>query len=110
MELSKDLVAASAVPLILTILSEAPSYGYAIIRRIRDLSSGEMEWSEGMLYPVLHRVAGQGWIEPYWQVSDRGRRRRYYRLTPKGRTELTRQREQWDVVRRTLDRAGRGEG
>jgi PadR family transcriptional regulator PadR len=106
--LSKDLVAASAVPLVLSILVEGPSYGYAIIKRVRFLSSDGIQWSEGMLYPVLHRMAGQGWIQPFWQVAESGRRRRYYRLTAEGREELARQQEQWELVRKTLDRSRGG--
>ena len=109
MDLSKDLVAASAVPLLLGILSEEPSYGYAIIKRVRELSQDEIQWSEGMLYPVLHRLEEQGFIESSWRESETGRRRRYYAATPSGREELQRQREQWDVVRRALDRAWKPE-
>jgi PadR family transcriptional regulator, regulatory protein PadR len=104
MNLSKDLVAASAVPLLLGILAEEPSYGYAIAKRVRELSGEEIQWSEGMLYPVLHRLAEQGHVESFWRDSETGRRRRYYRVTASGRAELRRQREQWDVVRRALDR------
>lgn len=104
MRLSKDLVAASAVPLLLGILCEGPSYGYAIAKRVREISGDEIQWSEGMLYPVLHRLAEQGHIESFWQESDTGRRRRYYRVSGKGRAELERQREQWEVVRRALER------
>ena len=109
MTLSKDLVAASAVPLLLGILSLGPSYGYAIAKRVRDLSGDEIQWSEGMLYPVLHRLAEQGLIESFWQDSETLRRRRYYRITRQGRAELGRQREQWDVVRRALDRTWKPE-
>jgi PadR family transcriptional regulator, regulatory protein PadR len=105
MILSKDLVAASAVPLLLGILAEAPSYGYAIARRVRELSGDEIRWSEGMLYPVLHRLEEQGSIESSWQESETGRRRRYYHITAAGHAELDRQREQWELVRQTLDRA-----
>jgi DNA-binding PadR family transcriptional regulator len=105
MNLSKDLVAASSIPLVLGILTDGPSYGYALIKRIRELSADQMRWSEGMLYPVLHRMDEQGWIESFWQPSETGRRRRYYRLTTEGRAELVRQRAQWDLVLRTLDRS-----
>ena len=105
MILSKDLVAASAVPLLLGILAEGPSYGYAIAKRVLELSCDEIRWSEGMLYPVLHRLEEQGSVESSWQESETGRRRRYYGITRAGRSELDRQREQWDLVRQTLDRA-----
>ena len=66
MNLGKDLVAASATPLILGILSEGESYGYAIIKRVAELSGGELQWTDGMLYPVLHRLERNGWVEASW--------------------------------------------
>ena len=56
MHIDKDLVAASATPLVLAILAEGESYGYAILKRVRELSGGELEWTDGMLYPLLHRL------------------------------------------------------
>lgn len=102
MKLNKDLVAASAAPLILSVLNEDESYGYALIQRVRELSQGEIQWTDGMLYPVLHRLEAQGWIESRWKISDTGRRRKYYRLKPAGRKALEQQREQWLVVHVTL--------
>ena len=108
MNIGKDLVAASATPLILAILSEGESYGYAIIKRVAELSSGELEWTDGMLYPVLHRLERNGLVKAVWGRSESGRRRRYYRLTDRGEEELASQRQQWHVVdsalRRTLFR------
>ena len=76
MAISKDLVAASAAPLILSILTEGESYGYAIIRRVHELSAGQMQWTDGMLYPVLHRLERQGLIAAHWGASETGRKRR----------------------------------
>mgnify|MGYP001821236584 CR=1 FL=1 len=104
MDIGKDLVAASATPLVLAILHEGQSYGYAIIKRVEALSAGELKWTDGMLYPVLHRLERQGWVEADWGRSETGRRRKYYRLTEDGRRELERQRRQWDVVNETLRR------
>src|SRR6187551_893905 len=101
----KDLVAASATPLLLAILSRGPSYGYAIIQAVRDLSGGELEWSEGMLYPVLHRLEEQGLVESYQERGDSGRMRRYYRIRPDGRKALGEERKQWDVVAAALAKA-----
>lgn len=92
---SKDLVAASAVPLILSILRQGDSYGYAIIQRVRDLSGGEMEWADGMLYPILHRLEKRGLVEAYWGVAENGRKRKYYRLDRTGLAELETQRDHW---------------
>jgi PadR family transcriptional regulator PadR len=104
MIVGKDLVAASATPLVLGILSEGESYGYAIIKRVAELSGGELEWTDGMLYPVLHRLERNGFVKAGWGRSESGRRRRYYRLTDRGREELTSQRRQWQVVDSTLRR------
>jgi len=74
---SKDLVAASATPLVLSILSEGENYGYAIIKRVHELSGGQMQWTDGMLYPVLHRLEKQGLIRSQERLSETGRKRRY---------------------------------
>jgi len=105
MNINKDLVAASATPLILAILSEDDSYGYAILKRVGELSSGRLQWTDGMLYPVLHRLERQGHIEGSWGASESGRRRKYYRITKRGQALLAEQREQWRVVDATLRNA-----
>lgn len=104
MELSKDLVAASAAPLVLAILAEGESYGYAILKRVADLSGGEMRWTDGMLYPLLHRLERLGSIEARWDDGTAGgRRRKWYRITARGQRELAEHRRQWGVVHRTLE-------
>ncbi len=102
MDLGKDLVAASATPLVLAILAEGDSYGYAIIKRGTGLSGGHLQWTDGMLYPVLHRLERHGYVAARWGVSENGRRRKYYRITREGRTQLAAQRQQWQVVDDTL--------
>jgi DNA-binding PadR family transcriptional regulator len=102
--IDKDLVAASATPLVLAILSEGESYGYAIIKRVAELSGGELQWTDSMLYPLLHRLERNGLVEAVWGRSESGRRRKYYRLTHAGAEHLERQRRQWQVV----DQAMRG--
>lgn len=104
--LAKDLVAASAVPLLLSILRQGDSYGYEIIGRVKEVSGGRIEWSEGMLYPVLHRLTSLGFLEPYWKQAETGRRRKYYRLTDSGAAELERSREEWAMVNRTIETLG----
>jgi PadR family transcriptional regulator PadR len=104
MDLGKDLVAASTTPLVLAILAEGESYGYAIIKRVRELSGGHLQWTDGMLYPVLHRLERNGLVAAKWGSSESGRRRRYYRLTKQGRTELAAERKRWQLVDETLHR------
>ena len=101
MSINKDLVAASSTPLVLAILAEGDSYGYAILKRVRELSGGELEWTDGMLYPVLHRLERSRLIESRWEYAETGRRRKYYRITRAGRQQLDDERRQW----RTVDRA-----
>ena len=102
MEINKDLVAASSTPIVLAILAEEDSYGYAILQRVRELSGGHLEWTDGMLYPVLHRLGRLGYVEARWEVAESGRRRRYYRITAQGRAHLEEQRTQWQAVDATL--------
>ncbi|CRK57992.1 Transcriptional regulator, PadR family [Alloactinosynnema sp. L-07] len=102
MKVTKDLVAASATPMVLGILAEADSYGYAILRRINELSGGKLDWTEGLLYPLLHRLERLGHVESNWQSVAGERRRKYYRITSSGRAELAEQRRQWDTVVDTL--------
>jgi PadR family transcriptional regulator, regulatory protein PadR len=101
--IDKDLVAASATPLVLAILSDGESYGYAILKRVRVLSGGELEWTDGMLYPLLHRLRRLGYVTTEWRTSPEGRRRRYYVITDDGREALADQRRQWVTVTRALN-------
>ncbi len=105
LRIGKDLVAASAMPLVLAILDEGESYGYAILKRIDALSGGEMEWTDGMLYPLLHRLDRLGYVEARWESPHGERRRRYYCITSAGRNALAEQRRQWEVVSAALGKA-----
>jgi PadR family transcriptional regulator PadR len=102
MSINKDLVAASSTPLVLAILAEGDSYGYAILKRVRELSGGELEWTDGMLYPVLHRLERSGMIEARWDQAETGRKRKYYQITGAGREQLAEERRQWSTVDRAL--------
>jgi PadR family transcriptional regulator PadR len=102
MEFNKDLIAASSTPLVLAILSEGDSYGYAIIKRVQELSGGQMDWTDGMLYPVLHRLERLGYIKARWEEAESGRRRKYYRITSQGKAQLAEERRQWQAVDATL--------
>ncbi|MFW8745028.1 PadR family transcriptional regulator [Mesorhizobium japonicum] len=103
MDIDKDLVAAMATPVVLAILLEGPSYGYAILKRVRELSGGELEWTDGMLYPLLHRLERSASIESEWRDAEGGRRRKYYRITERGRAALGEHHRQWSTATRTLD-------
>jgi PadR family transcriptional regulator, regulatory protein PadR len=110
MKVAKDLVAASATPMVLGILAEADSYGYAILRRIGELSGGELDWTEGLLYPLLHRLERLGHVESTWRPVAGERRRKYYHVTATGLAELAEQRRQWGAVVETLKEIWAGVG
>lgn len=109
MSLPKDFVAASATPLILSILSHGESYGYDIIQQVRQLSNGAMEWADGMLYPILHRLEKKGLVRSRWGKSENGRRRKYYGLCPSGLEELTALRKHWHEMNAMLQSLRGGE-
>jgi PadR family transcriptional regulator PadR len=110
LHIDKDLVAASSTPLVLAILAEGESYGYAILKQVRDLSGGELEWTDGMLYPLLHRLLRLGYVTTEWRTPPRERRRRYYAITDDGRAALVDQRRQWATVARALGDVWPGSG
>jgi DNA-binding PadR family transcriptional regulator len=96
--IAKELVAASTEPLVLSILSRGENYGYALIQEVRRLSADKIEWTDGMLYPVLHRMEDEGWVASRWGEAETGRKRKYYLLKKKGRKALDEQRDQWVTV------------
>lgn len=107
--LSKNLTAASTRPIILGVLKQGRSYGYLIIKKIKAMSGGKMEWSDGMIYPVLHRLEKEGLIVSDWVMSDDSRPRKYYEITDAGKAELAAEKEQWMQVNAVLDMIWKGQ-
>jgi PadR family transcriptional regulator PadR len=93
--MSKTLIAASARPMILSLLLKGESYGYRILQDVTALSGGTIDWSEALLYPVLHRMEKEGAIRSRWKISEEKRMRKYYALTDSGRRELEVEKERW---------------
>jgi DNA-binding PadR family transcriptional regulator len=104
MDINKDLMAASSAPIVMAILAGGDSYGYAIIQRVREMSGGRIEWTDGMLYPLLHRLERQGLVKTRWATAESGRKRKYYHLTADGRAHLKEEQKQWQAVDSTLRR------
>ena len=100
--LAKELVAASTEPLILSLLAQGESYGYALIQEVKRLSGDQIEWTDGMLYPVLHRMEENGWIKARWVEVENGRKRRYYSIKKDGHKALKEKRAQWTVLNAVL--------
>ena len=100
--ISRPLVAASLKPFILSILAQGESYGYEIIQRVHDLTDGQLQWTTGTLYPVLHSLENEGLLDAFWREADSGPNRKYYRLTPKGIKALAAEKRQWLRVHEAL--------
>jgi DNA-binding PadR family transcriptional regulator len=98
----KELVAASAEPMILALLARGESYGYAIIQEVKARSGGKLQWTDGMLYPVLHRMEHRGLIKSRWGESETGRKRKYYSLKKDGKAAMAKHHEQWSLVHAVL--------
>lgn len=84
--------------LILRTLVFGPSHGHAIAQQIRRMSEDVLQVETGSLYPALHRLEAQGWISSEWEISDKGKRARYYRLTRSGRKQLVAEQSKWDQL------------
>ena len=106
MNIDEDLAAAPATPLVLTILSEGESYGYAILKRVRELSGNELDWTDGMIYPLLHRLRRLGYVTTEWRTPPGGHRRSYYAITDDGRA--TKQHRRRRNIMRALGDVWRG--
>lgn len=102
--ISKNLTAASTKPIILGILKQGSSYGYLIIKKIKEISGGEMKYSDGMLYPVLHRLEKEGLIQSKWTMNNESRPRKYYEITDEGKEALIVEKEQWQQVNAVLSK------
>lgn len=98
--------AATNKSLILTILAKCEeSYGYEIIQLVHSLSEGVIQWKDGMLYPVLHRMEKERLVASRWVVADNGRKRKYYQITTDGHKALAQLRLQWEQANSTMNRA-----
>ncbi len=96
--ISKEMIGASTIPIILSILIEGEDYGYEIIKKVKTYSGGQLEWSEPMLYPVLHRLDRGGYITATWKVLDNGRKRKYYAITAEGKSLLAEKKSEWQQM------------
>ena len=96
--ISKDLIGASTIPIILSILSEGDSYGYEIMQHVKELSHGRIEWKEGSLYPVLKKLESEKKIKSYWKVKKTERPRKYYTILEAGKLELVKEKEEWNLM------------
>src|SRR4029450_7465162 len=97
-----DLLRGTLDLLILRTLLPGPGHGHAIARHIQRTSEDLLQVETGSLYPALYRLGGRGWIAASWELSDKGKRARYYRITPKGRTQLAAVQSKWEAFARAM--------
>jgi transcriptional regulator len=91
-----DLVQGTLDLLLLKIVALEPLHAFAISQRLKQISSEVLQVSDGSLYPALHKLEQQGWIKAGWQVTENGRRAKFYSLTPPGRRALEREAAAWE--------------
>jgi transcriptional regulator len=99
-----DLLPGTLDLLILRTLQTDAMHGWAISERVQQISQDVLQINQGSLYPALHRLEHQGWIEAEWRVSELGRRAKYYRLTASGRRQLAVEASEWDRMSAAIDR------
>ena len=92
---AKALTGASAQTIVLSILERKETYGYQIIKRVNELSQGDVEWAAGSLYTLMHRMKADGLVDSYWVTPEGKRRRRYYKITAKGKKALEKEKKAW---------------
>ena len=97
-----DLLQGTLDLLILRTLVMGPTHGHAIAKYIQRTSEDLLQVETGSLYPALHRLEAKGWIAASWELSDKAKRARYYRLTPKGRKQLVAEQSKWEMFSRAM--------
>ncbi|WP_274651150.1 PadR family transcriptional regulator [Paenibacillus humicola] len=110
MKINKELMKGSTVILILTLLENKDMYGYEMTKEIERRSNGIFTFKEGTLYPILHTLEAERYVESYW-IEEGGRKRKYYRITKEGRNQLGEKQREWSLFRTAVDRViGEGQG
>lgn len=104
MKFSKELVKGSTAMLVLSVLSGGEMYGYQIIKELEARSDAAFSMNEGTLYPILHALEGEKYLEAAWEEGGSARRRRYYRITERGVRELERQRTEWSAFSSAVEK------
>lgn len=97
-KISKDLMGAFSTPFILSLLNQKDTYGYEIMQKAKELSSGRIIWKEGSMYPVLKKMESLKYISSYWDLKTSDRPRKYYKLLKKGAVELELLKEDWKLL------------
>ncbi|PKM81021.1 MAG: PadR family transcriptional regulator [Firmicutes bacterium HGW-Firmicutes-14] len=104
MKVNKELLKGSTAILILSLLDRKSMYGYEMIKEIEMRSNGVFSFREGTLYPILHSLEAEGIVESYWDDSESSRKRKYYRITDKGKLHLEKKQQEWAIYRSAVEK------
>ncbi len=102
--LSKQLMGAASIPIILSILKGGDSYGYEIVQKVKELTNGEITWKEASIYPVLKKLESGKMIKSYWIVKEGERSRRYYTILEEGKKMQKKSKGEWLLVYSVLEK------
>lgn len=108
MKVDKELIKGSTSLLILSLLNRKEMYGYEMIKEIDVTSNGIFSFKEGTLYPILHTLESDGFIESFWREGETKRKRKYYSITKAGKKYLQTKEEEWNLFENTVNRVLRG--
>lgn len=95
MNVDKELLKGSIPLMVLKLFTNEDMYGYQIIKELEFISHGVFSFKEGTLYPILHSLEKLSYVESYWQESEVGRKRKYYRITQEGKTYFSKKLDEW---------------
>lgn len=109
MDFDKGLIGGSTVLLILSLLEEGDRYGYEIMRELELRSDNAFQFKEGTLYPVLHKLENNGYVESYKEKGERGRARKYYKITRNGKKQLAKEKKKWNMFSMSVNKVIGGE-
>src|SRR5665647_120544 len=96
--ISKELIGASAAPIILSVLKNGDNYGYEIVLKVKQLTNDEIKWKGASIYPVLKKLESRGLIKSYWKVQDNERPRKYYTILAEGKKQFEHNMHEWELV------------
>ncbi|MCX6326280.1 MAG: PadR family transcriptional regulator [Bacteroidia bacterium] len=96
--ISKELIGASAAPIILSVLKNGDNYGYEIVMKVKELTNDEIKWKEASIYPVLKKMESRGYIKSYWKVQENERPRKYYTILAEGEKQFEHDMHKWEMV------------
>lgn len=109
MSIDKGLIGGSTILLLLTLLEEADRYGYEIIKELEARSDSAFKFKEGSLYPVLHKLENKGYVKSYMSKGDKGKERKYYKITNRGQKQLVEERQKWEIFSSSVNKVIGGE-